>query len=118
MDDLVEAWPNRTFRIGSQKVTFAICGEINGFNPDGSVKHGRVLPFDILVNPAHTVMGRWQHLGRKLSVMSKNKAVIHVTNNDRNHGRLSTDVRIYIDGILQEAKVQRDGKLKWCECEL
>ena len=118
MDDLVAAWPNRTFPIGSRTVTFAICGEINGFNPDGRVKHRRALPFDILANPAHTVMGRWQHLGRKLSALSKGKVVIHVANNNRNHKHLRTDVRIYLNQTLQEAKLQRAGKLKWCECEI
>jgi hypothetical protein len=118
MDDLVAAWPGRTFLIGSKTVTFAICGEINGFNPDGRVKHQRVLPFDILANPAHTVMGRWQYLGRKLSALSKGKVVIHVANNNRNHEYLSTGVRIYINETLQEDKLQRAGKLKRCECEI
>ena len=69
MEDLVKAWRGRTFPVGpSRKVTFAICGEINGFNPDGSAKNGREreLPFDILANPAHYIMGRWQHLGLSL----------------------------------------------------
>lgn len=119
MDDLVAAWPDRTFPIGSRTVTFAICGEINGFNPDGRVKHGRKLPFDILANPTHTVMGRWQHLGRKLSALSKGKVVIHVANNNRKNPEHSkTDVRIYINQVLQVAKVQRAGALKWCECEI
>jgi hypothetical protein len=117
MDELVAAWQHRTFPIESRAVTFAICGEINGFNPDGRVKHGRVLPFDILANPAHTVMGRWQVLGRKLSALSKGKVVIHVANNDRNHD-LRTDLRIYINGTLREANVRRAGKLTWCECEI
>jgi hypothetical protein len=117
MDKLVAAWSSRTFRIASRKVTFAICGEINAFNPDGHVKYGRDLPFDILVNPAHTLMGRWQHLGRKLSALSKAKVVIHVANNDRNHEHLKTDVRIYVDGVPQDAS-QHAGNLKWCECEI
>lgn len=118
MDALVAAWPGRTFPVGSRTVTFAICGEINGFNPDGSVKHGRVLPFDILANPAHTVMGRWQHLGRKLKALSKGKVVIHVANNDLKHkGQSTTDVRIYIDGT-QQGKRQRAENLTWCECKI
>src|SRR5260370_40625130 len=95
MDELVVAWPDRTFPIGSRTVTFVICGEINGFNTNGHVKYGRVLPFDILANPAHTVMGRFQILGPKLSALSKGSVVIHVANNDSNHDRLKTDVRIY-----------------------
>jgi len=118
MDDLVKAWPNRTFPIGSKKVTFAICGEINGFNPDGHVKHGRTLRlFDILANPVHRVMGRWQHLGRKLKALSKGKVVIHVSNNERNHN-LSTDLRIYINETLQKINIQHAGTLKWCECKI
>jgi len=117
MDKLVAAWPGRTLPIGSRTVTFAICGEINGFNPNGSVKHGRTLTFDILANPAHTVMGRWHYLGPKLSALSKGKVVIHVANNNRNHN-LSTDVRIYNNGNLQVDKVQREGKLTWCECRI
>ena len=123
MEDLVKAWRGRTFPVGpSRKVTFAICGEINGFNPDGSAKNGREreLPFDILANPAHYIMGRWQHLGRKLSALSKGKVVIHVANNDRNHKNLTTDVRIYIDGRFPDDKVRCSGtlNLKWCECEI
>lgn len=118
MDDLVRAWPDRTFAIGPRKVTFAICGEINGFNLDGHAKGGRELPFDILANPVHTVMGRWHILGPKLSALSKARVVIHVANNNRNHDGLKTDVRIYIDKTLQDAKVQRRKKLKWCECDI
>jgi hypothetical protein len=121
MDQLVAVWKCRTFSIGSRKVTFAICGEINGFNLHGQVKHGRALPFDILANPVHRVMGRWQHLRRKLSALSKGKVVIHVANCDRkNPERIKTDVRIYMDGVLKEDKVQADRrlKLKWCECEI
>jgi hypothetical protein len=117
MDNLARAWPDRTFPIRSRKVTFAICGEINGFDPDGQAKHGRVLPFDILANPVHTVMGRWQHLGPKLEALSDGKVVIHVANNDRNHSRLTTDVRIYVNRSLQVPTMQR-GKLKLCECEI
>ena len=116
MDELVKAWPKRTFSIGSRQVTFAICGEINGFTGD-HVKHRRVLPFDILANPTHTVMGRWQHLGPKLEALSKGKVAIHVANNDRNHGHLTTDVRIYINETLQGGTVQR-GQLKCCECDI
>lgn len=120
LDALADIWRERTFPIGSRTVTFAICGEINAFNPDGSVKHGRQLPFDLLANPTHTVMGRWQHLGRKLSALSRNnKVVIHVANNNRNHEGLTTDVRIYVNEHIQDAKsVHYAGNLKWCECEI
>jgi hypothetical protein len=118
MEQLAAVWPCRTSCVGSREVTFAICGEINAFNPDGSTKHGQELKFDILANPAHTIMGRWQHLGPKLRALSNGRVVIHVANNNRNHGHLTTDLRIYINEILQEDKLQNDGKLKWCECEL
>ena len=124
IDKLVAAWEARTFLIGSRKVTFIICGEVNGFNPDGSTKHKRVLPsFDILANPTHSVMGRWQHLGRKLSTLSKGRAVIHVANNTKNSENLRTDLRIYKDGVLvnedvPKAKNKEHSNLKAFECEI
>jgi len=116
MDKLVEACRERTFPIGSRKVTFVICGEITGFNPDGTMKHRRRLQFDILANPVHTIMRRWYWLGPKLSALSKGRTVVHVANNPGNHGNLSTDLRIYIDGKLQDRRVKRGEPLKWCEC--
>ena len=119
MARLSEAWPDRTFVVGSRKVTFVLCGEINGFDLDGRVKHDQ-LPFvpDILANPAHTIMGHWNHLGKKLSGLSSGgRVAIHATNNNHNRDALTTDVRIYIDEKLQGA-TQFAGKLKWCECEL
>lgn len=106
----------RTFPIGSRKVTFVICGEITGFNPDGTMKHRRRLQFDILANPVHTIMRRWYWLGPKLSALSKGRTVVHVANNPGNHGNLRTDLRIYIDGKLQDRRVKHGEPLKWCEC--
>ena len=90
LDDLVACLPSRTFAIGSRMVTFFICGELIAFNPDGSVKHGRQLPYDILANPSHTIMGHWNHLGKKLSSLSLRSAAIYTTNNDRNHSGILT----------------------------
>jgi hypothetical protein len=100
IDVLVQNLPDRTFTIATRKVTILICGEIIAFNPDGTVKHGRTLPFDILANPAHTMMGHWNHLGRKLVNLSLKSLVLYCTNNDHGHNRLTTDVRIYQKGIL------------------
>lgn len=61
VDKLCSVFEDRTFTIAGKKVSFLLCGEITAFNPDGSMKHGRVLPLSggqLLVNPAHTVMGR------------------------------------------------------------
>lgn len=117
IDDLVACLPSRTFAIGSRMVTFFICGELIAFNPDGSVKHGRQLSYDILANPSHTIMGHWNHLGKKLSSLSRHSAAMYVTNNDRNHSGITTDVRIYKHG---EELINRTvhGKITWCECKI
>lgn len=121
MDDLVKAWPDRTFPIGSRMVTFAICGEINGFDPDGSAKHRQVLPFDVLANPTHTVMGRWHILGPKLSALSKGKVVIHVANNKKNSEKLTTDLRVYVNEVWvneHAPKAKEQPNLTSFECEI
>lgn len=117
IDDLVACLPSRTFAIGSRMVTFFICGELIAFNPDGSVKHGRQLIYDILANPSHTIMGHWNHLGKKLSSLSLRAAAIYATNNDRNHSGIITDVRIYKHGkVLTNRTVH--GKIVFCECKI
>ncbi len=117
MDRLAAILPNRTFRISSRFVTFFICGELIAFNPDGSVKYGRQLPYDILANPAHTIMGHWNHLGKKLSALSQRSAAIYATNNDRNHSGITTDVRIYKYGMLL-ANRSVNGKIVCCQYEM
>lgn len=117
MDSLSENLPYRTFKIGTRFVTFFICGELIAFNPDGSVKHGRKLPYDILANPAHTIMGHWNHLGRKLSALSQRSVAIYATNNNLNHRAITTDVRIYKCGKLQVNR-RVDGKIVCCENEI
>lgn len=117
IDNLVNVLPKRTFRIGSRFISFFICGEIIAFNPDGSVKHGRKLKYDILANPSHTLMGHWNHLGKKLSTLSKSSMSIYATNNNRNHDGVTTDVRIYKGGELLDNRVV-DGKIVYCESEI
>ena len=95
---LESSFPKRTFLLGQRKVSFILCGEINAFTADGSAKAKTDLPFDILVNPAHSLMGRWHILGEKLKSLSKGRTVIHVANNTRDRRKATTDVRIYCDG--------------------
>lgn len=91
-------FPERTFTIDKRKVSFILCGEINAFNVDGLAKDKIHLPFDVLVNPAHSLMGRWHILGEKLKALSIGRTVVHVANNTRDSRKLTTDIRIYRDG--------------------
>lgn len=116
LDRLQSIWPERTHKIRDKRVSFAICGEIDGFKKDGSVKMGRYLPYEVLINPTHTTRGRWNHLGEKLTNLSSGTAVVHVANNNYNHHRVTTDVRIYVDGIVMERHIF--GNLVWSECEI
>jgi hypothetical protein len=116
LDTLQSRWPERTYKITNRSVSFAICGEIDAFNIYGEVKRGRHLPFDILVNPTHTIRGRWNHLGRKLEALSRNTVVAHVANNTFNHSQTSTCVRIYVDGKIM--KREQTGNIIWSECEI
>jgi len=96
--DLETCFPKRTFPLVDRQVSFILCGEINAFQPDGSTKKGIELPFDVLINPAHSRMGRWNVLDPKLTALSKGRVVIHVANNTTGSQRLTTDVRIYANG--------------------
>jgi hypothetical protein len=116
VDRLVAALPDRSIVLGGRRITVFMCGELIAFNPDGSVKHGRTLQFDILANPAHTIMGRWNHLGRKLATMSRKSVALYATNNTAEHSRVTTDVRIYKKGSL--VRRYSAGALAWCECEI
>ena len=116
LDNLQNIWGKRTHLIASKKVSFAICGEVDAFTVRGTVKYNRNLPFNILVNPTHTVRGRWNHLGRKLSNLSIKKVVIHNANNDRNHNKLTTNLRIYKNGVI--SPVHQIGNLSWSECKV
>jgi len=116
LDCLQKVWPDRTHQIYNRRVSFAICGEIDGFAKDGSVKSKRQLPYDILANPTHTTRGRWNHLGPKLSNLSLGTVVIHVANNDYNHHNVTTNVRIYMDGEILPR--YNKGKIGWSACKI
>ena len=98
LDQLQAIWPERTHQVKDRKFSVAICGEIDAFAKDGSVKAGRSLPYDVLVNPTHTTRGRWNHLGVKLKNLSAGTVVVHAANNDFDHHRVTTQVRIYVNG--------------------
>jgi len=116
LNQLQDIWAKRTHEIGSRKVSFAICGEIDAFAKDGSVKSGRQLKYDVLVNPTHTTRGRWNHLGEKLRNLSTGTVVIHVANNDYDHHKVTTHVRIYVNGKIMDRQVS--GGIAWSECEI
>jgi hypothetical protein len=118
MDKLAENLPARTFTVGDRQVTFLICGENIAFSPDGSTKHKRRLAIpDILANPAHSLMSRWQHLGRKFAELSRRSAFLHAANNNRESPDVTTDVRIYRRGRLMPGR-QVEGRIAWCECDV
>ncbi len=103
----------RTTKIGTRKVTFILCGEINLFHPDGSLKHCKKLPsrfaFDILVNPAHSLFNkRSGNLDKKLASLSKKSIVIHVANNDKNEHNTEKDIRICKNGKQLELDIVKD----------
>ncbi len=116
LDRLQDAWPRRTHKIKDHKCSFAICGEIDAFKKNGSVKGGRDLPFDILINPTHTTRGRWNHLGVKLAQLSQGTAVVHVANNDYNHHDVTTHLRIYVDGEIMPRST--NNNISWSEFEI
>ncbi|GAU08262.1 hypothetical protein [Desulfoplanes formicivorans] len=116
VDNLVSIWSKRTIKVNGKQISFAICGEIDAFHKDGYVKYNQNLPFEILINPTHTIRGRWNHLGPKLSNLSKGTVVVHVANNDRNHHCLSTNVRIYEDSQL--CPQYQSVNLSWAECKI
>lgn len=119
IDDLAASMPDRTFRIGKRRVTFFICGELLAFNPDGTVKYHRKISYDVLANPAHTLMGHWNYLGKKLERLSKRSMALYAANNDKEHSGISTDVRIYKRGKhVSKSFLNRNQNITWCECEL
>lgn len=116
LDKLQSIWPLRTHKIGDRMFSFAICGEVDGFKKNGFVKYGRKLPYDVLVNPTHTIRGRWNHLGVKLKILSAGRVVIHVANNNRKHHKLTTHIRIYKNGNI--LKRYTSGNITWSEFEI
>lgn len=115
IDLLAAILPSRTIRVGKRKATFFICGELIAFNPDGSVKHNRKLEHDIVINPAHTLMGHWNHLRKKLERLSRGSIAVYVTNNTEGH-HLTSDVRIYKNGTLVKRNCGKN--IAWSECPI
>lgn len=114
MDSLAAALPDRTFTIGGRTVTFIICGEIIGFNVDGTTKHNRVLHRgEIIANPAHWNMGRWHVLDRRFKQLSRRGAAVHAANNVLATEKSKTDVRIYRRGKLAGLR-RLTGNIAWC----
>lgn len=114
MDALADVLADRTFTISGRRITFIICGEIIGFNVDGSGKHGRRLPHgEIIANPAHTNMGRWHILDRKFKKLSKAGTALHAANNVKTTPVSKTDIRIYHRG--RQVGMRREiGNIAWC----
>jgi len=90
IDTLAAVLPGRTIPVGKRKATFFICGELIAFNPDRSMKHNRKLAHDIVINPAHTLMGHWNHLRKKLQRLSRGTIAVYITNK---HRRSSFNIR-------------------------
>ena len=116
LDKLQSIWSERTHKINERKCSFAICGEVDGFNKKGIVKKGRKLPYEILINPTHTARGRWNHLGVKLESLSKGTVVVYVANNIFNRHNVISHLRIYRDGKIVKRNVS--GKIAWSECKI
>ena len=118
IEELLARLPARTFALGSRTVTFYICGELIAFNPNGHFKHGRQAPkHDIIANPAHSIMGHWNYLGKKLSALSRKSVALYAANNNCKNITVTTDVRIYKSGKRLNCRSQ-NGKLAWCECDI
>lgn len=115
--NLESSFPHRTFLIGKRRVSFILCGEINAFRADGLAKVEIDLPFEVLVNPAHSLMGRWHILGPKLRALSKGRTVVHVANNTRRSRALTTDIRIYRDGEQVGQRGDNDDAA-WCTYDI
>ncbi|MFK3774229.1 hypothetical protein [Pseudomonas sp. NPDC089406] len=88
----------RTHVIGGREVTFLLCGEINGIDLNGCLRYGQPLQCPVLINPAHTTMGRWHLLNQKFAALSRQGVVVHVANNDRASLAATTGLRIYHHG--------------------
>jgi hypothetical protein len=116
LDQLQEAWSDRTHCIKNYNFSFAICGEIDAFTKDGSVKFNRKLPYEILINPTHTTRGRWNHLGVKLENLSTSTVVVHTANNDYDHHNVTTQLRIYKNRRIIAHTIT--GNIAWSELKI
>jgi hypothetical protein len=119
--DLKRIWKDRTIEFtsteGKVSLTFIICGEINGFNPDGGLKYGYSFNRTNFVNPCHTIMGHWNYLNPKLKNLSLGHQLIYVTNNDRNSLNITSSLRIYKNGTRSEIQQSFPG-LTWAQTEI
>lgn len=118
LDAFCSAIPKRTFNISEITFSFVLCGEITGFNREGTLKHGRKASLGIVINPAYTPMGRWHVLDEKFKALSHHSLAVHVTNNTRNNPTAATtDVRIYRHGCFIQNRKFNDHAA-WCVCEI
>lgn len=109
--------PKRRFTLGGKAVVFVVCGEIDVFRPDANLKFpGHFPEYDVIANPTHTLRGHWNYLGAKLERLSKRGLALHTTNNNKNRPGLTSNVRIYKDGVRQPGP-NENGKIAWCEVE-
>lgn len=119
--ELMDIWDDRTveFTSGGKTVslTFIICGEINGFNPDGKLKYGYSYKKTNIVNPCHTIMGHWNWLKPKLENISIGNTLIYVSNNDRNSSAITSSLRIYRNGHQTEMRRSAPG-MTWAQTEI
>ncbi len=108
----------RTVAIGNRRITFVLCGEINGFNRDGRLKFGETPQFDIIAHPVHTPMGRWHVLGPKLAALSRTGTVLHAANNTKGP-QITTQLRIYRKGqrVMAPCSNNANGTIQWMELE-
>lgn len=114
---LEEIWCQRTAVIDNKNVSFAICGEVDSFSKNGMGKFNLNVDCDVLINPTHTVRGRWNHIGEKFSNLSKRFGVfVHVANNTCRYLDITTGLRIYVNGDIVERHYF--GNLAWSECEV
>jgi len=117
LDIMGERTKTFSFDGASVSISFIICGEINGFNPDGNLKFGYPFSHTNLVVPCHTIMSHWNWLNPKLENLSIEGKLIYVTNNDRNSQKITSSLRIYNNGRRSETRRSAPG-LFWAQTEI
>ena len=101
---------NRLLNIDNKMFALMICGENNiirnqqSLENQPSVRHvgGQwPQPYDILLNPAHTVMGNWGKLEKRFSLFSsQNRLALFCTNNTSHSSSWRSCLRFYRNGNL------------------
>jgi hypothetical protein len=99
---------NRLVEIDGRRLGLLICGENNvianrqSSDNEPYVRHVTGFwsrPYDILLNPAHTVMGNWGKLEKRFSFLSQQgRWVFYCTNNTQSYSWKSS-LRVYHNGI-------------------